>query len=97
MTDNDKLDQARLKALNRIDGAARNFWVLLIGAFAVELLLIWGFIQLADFSDRTHVLIFWSMLCLFTMLILSLTVLATYMSRQMRLLVTAIGVARRRE
>ena len=97
MSENGRLDRARNEALKRIDRDARNFWILLAGAFLTEFVLIWGYIQLADFSDRIHVLIFWSMLSIFTLIVIGLSVLAAYGNRQIRLLLKAIETANPRE
>ena len=52
-------DSARLKALDRADGAEKRLYLHVILLFAVDLLFIWGFITLSDFTNRIHVLIFW--------------------------------------
>lgn len=97
MTDNDELGRARREALRRIDTSARNFWLTLVGAFVVEVTMIFGFIRLANFTDRVHVLIFWSMLTVLTVMVLGLTVLAGHVTRQVRLVLRAIEVTARRQ
>jgi len=52
-------DSARLKALDRADGTEKRLYLNAILLYAVDLLFLWGFITLSDFSNRIHVLIFW--------------------------------------
>jgi cytochrome b subunit of formate dehydrogenase len=52
-------DSARIKALDRVDAAEKRFYLYAILLGAVDILFLFGFIQLSDFSNRVHVLIFW--------------------------------------
>lgn len=97
MNDTNRVDRARREALRRIDTGARNFWLTLAGTFVVEVTMIFGFIQLADFTDRIHVLIFWSMLTMLTVMVLGLTILAAHVSRQTRLVLRALEVTELRQ
>ena len=55
-------ETARQKALDRVDRSEWGRYKFVIALSAVEMIFIWGVAQLADFSNRVHVLIFWSLL-----------------------------------
>jgi hypothetical protein len=88
---------ARQNALHRFDlyGSERTFqvvWVLLAGLFMV---FTWGFVQLADFSNRVHVLIFWSLLSIYVPMVIGLALLWGHVSRSTRLVLKAIDLSTR--
>ena len=89
----------RRNALDRFDryGSERTFqvvWLLLIALFMV---FIWGFVQLADFSNRVHVLIFWSLLSTYVPMVIGLSLLWGHVSRSTRLVLKALDLATRKE
>ena len=89
---------ARRKALDRFDlyGSERTFqlvWFLLAALFMV---FTWGFVQLADFSNRVHVLIFWSLLSTYVPMVIGLALLWGHVSRSTRLVLKAIDLATRK-
>ncbi len=85
-------DAAR-KALDRVDRAERRFYLLAILVAALELLFLWGFVQLAEFSNRVHVLIFWSTVSTFTMFVIGLAILWNHVSRTARLILQAVDLS----
>ena len=89
---------ARRNALDRFDryGSERTFqlvWLLLTALF---MLFIWGFVQLADFANRVHVLIFWSLLSTYVPMVIGLALLWGHVSRSTRLVLKAIDLATRK-
>ena len=86
-------DTASQKALDRIDSVDRSFVLFLILIPAVEMLFLWGFIQLAAFSNRVHVLIFWSTVSTYAVLFISLVLLWGQISRNTRLVLKAIDLS----
>ncbi len=88
---------ARRNVLDRFDlyGSERTFqivWLLLAALFMV---FTWGFVQLADFSNRVHVLIFWSLLSTYVPMVIGLALLWGHVSRSTRLVLKAIDLATR--
>jgi len=89
---------ARKNALDRFDryGSERTFqlvWLLLIALFT---LFTWGFVQLADFSNRVHVLILWSLISTYVPMVIGLALLWGHVSRSTRLVLKAIDLATRK-
>ena len=89
---------ARRNALDRFDryGSERTFqimWLLLAALFFV---FIWGFVQLADFSNRVHILIFLSLLATYVPMMIGLAMLWSHVSRSTRLVLRAIDLATRK-
>ncbi len=89
---------ARRNALDRFDryGSERTFqlvWLLLAALFMV---FTWGFVQLADFSNRVHVLIFWSLLSTYVPMVIGMALLWGHVNRSTRLVLKAIDLATRK-
>jgi hypothetical protein len=84
---------ARQKALDQIDRSERRFVLVVILLAAVEMLFLWGFIQLAEFSNRVHVLIFWSTVSTYTVLVICLAMLWGHISQSTRLVLKAIDLS----
>jgi hypothetical protein len=87
---------ARQNALDRIDRSEGRFQLFVILLAAVEMLFLWGFIQLAQFTNPVHVLIFWSAVSTYTLLVLGLGILWGHVSRSTRLVLKAIDLSTRR-
>ena len=89
---------ARRNALDRFDryGSERTFQLIFFLLFALEILFLWGFWQLADFSNRVHVLIFWSLLSTYVPMMIGLALLWGHVSRSTRLVLKAIDLATRK-
>ena len=89
-------NNARRNALDRIDRSERRFYLFVILLVAVEMLFLWGFLRLAEFSNPVHVLIFWSTVSTYTLLMFGLAILWSHVSRSTRLVLKAIDLAAQR-
>jgi hypothetical protein len=85
--------------LDRFDryGSERTFRIVWLLLAALFMLFAWGFVQLADFSNRIHVLIFWSLLSVYVPMVIGLALLWSHVSRSTRLVLRAIDLATRKE
>lgn len=87
-------DAARLKALDRADHAEKRFYLYAVLLGAVDVLFLWGFIRLAEFSNRLHVLIFWLAAFFFTTMVIGgvllWAILRNHISRMTTLVLKAI-------
>ncbi len=72
MTD---LDAMRRNTLERIDRAERNYNLAFFGAALVEAAFIAGYLLLADFSQRLHLLLFLSTMATYTIVVVGLMAL----------------------
>jgi hypothetical protein len=89
-------DTARRNALDRIDRSERRFRLFVILLVAVEMLFLWGFVRLAEFSNPVHVLIFWSTVSTHTLLMFGLAILWGHVSRSTRPVLKAIDLSTQR-
>ena len=89
-------ETARQKALDRFDRSERGRYKFAIALTAVEMIFIWGFAQLADFRNRVHVLIFWSLLSIDGLVVIGVGLLWAHVSQNTRLVLKAIDLSTRR-
>jgi RNA polymerase sigma-70 factor (ECF subfamily) len=89
-------NNASRNALDRIDRSERRFCLFVILLVAVEMLFLWGFVRLAEFSNPVHVLIFWSTVSTYTLLMFGLAILWGHVSRNTRLVLKAIDLSTHR-
>lgn len=89
---------ARRNALDRFDryGSERTFQIVWLLLIALMMVFTWGFVQLADFSNRVHVLIFLSFLATYVPMVIGLALLWSHVSRSTRLVLKAIDLATRK-
>ncbi len=89
---------ARRNALDRFDlhGSERTFQLLGLLLFALMMVFTWGFVQLADFHNRVHVLIFWAFLSTYLPMVIGLALLWSHVSRSTRLVLKALDLATRK-
>jgi hypothetical protein len=89
---------ARRNALDRFDryGSERTFQLMFFLLAALFMVFTWGFVQLADFSNRTHVLIFWSLLSTYVPMVIGLALMWSHVNRSTRLVLKAIDLATRK-
>jgi len=89
---------ARQNALDRFDryDSERTFQLVGLVLIAVMMLFPWGFVRLADFSNRVHVLIFWSFFSIYVPMVIGLATLWLHVSRSTRLVLKAIDMATRK-
>lgn len=88
--------EAARKALDRFDRSERGRYKFVIALSAVEIIFIWGFTQLADFTNRVHVLIFWALLSIDALIVIGVGLLWEHVSRNTRLVLKAIELSTKR-
>jgi hypothetical protein len=84
------LDQIRTNTLQQIEATERNYKLAFVGAAAVELLFFAAFMLLADFSNRIHLLMFISVIALYTIIAAGLFVLGAHVNRNTLRIIQAI-------
>ena len=89
-------ETARRNALDRHERSERRIYIFGAMLTAVEILFIWGFAQLADFTNRVHVLIFWALLSSYAPMVIGFGMLWAHVSRNTRLVLKAIDLSTRR-
>jgi hypothetical protein len=89
---------ARQNAMDRLErySSERSFQLVYFVLAALMMVFTWGFVQLADFSNRVHVLIFWSVVSTYTPMVIGLALLWGHVSRSTRLVLKAIDLATRK-
>jgi hypothetical protein len=89
---------ARRNALDRFDryGSERTFQLVYLLLLGLMMLFVWGFVQLADFSNRVHVLIFLSVLATYIPMVIGTALLWGHVNRSTRLVLRAIDLATRK-
>ena len=90
MAQNVNLDTVRAAALARIDRSERNFKLAFIGAGLVETAFIVGFLLLADFSNRIHVLLLISTVSCYSIVVLGLFALGAHINRSIARVLKAL-------
>ena len=96
MTESRTLDNIRGAALDRMERSERHYRMAFYGAVAVETLFILGFILLADFGNRLHLLLLIATIATYTIVALGLLALGAHVSRNTQLLLRAIELLDRR-
>ena len=89
---------ARQNALDRFDryGSERTFQLVWLLLTALLMVFTWGFVQLADFSNRVHVLIFWALLSIDGLIVVGVGLLWAHVSQSTRLVLKAIDLSTKR-
>ena len=87
------LDRVRAEALARIERSERNFKLAFIGAVIVESAFIVSFLFLADFSNRLHVLLLISTVSCYSIVVLGLVALGTYINRGIARILKAVELS----
>ena len=77
----DRLDAVRAEVLRRADAAERNYKLAFFGAVALEGVFLLAFLFLADFSNRTHVLLLIATVMSYSVVILGLVALGAHVNR----------------
>ena len=94
----ERLDGFRAGALERMEKRDRQVKLAMMGAAAVELVLLLAFVALADFGDRTHLLLLIATVLVYSTLALALMALAAHVSRATERVLLAVElVAAERE
>lgn len=95
MSDIDNINQVQRTTLERIERGERRYKAAFIGAAGVEALFLVGFLLLADFSDRLHVLLLISTVALYTILAFGLMALGAHVNRNTLRILKAIELLER--
>jgi hypothetical protein len=77
----DDLDRVRGAALDRIERIERNSKRIFVAGAGVEAAFLVAFVVLADFANRSHVLLLLSTVALYTILVVGLFALGAHVSR----------------
>ena len=96
MPDKIDLDEVRKEALERIDRSERNFRLAFYAAAVFEALFMIVFVFAADFSNRMHVLLFIATVGSYSVIVLGLLTLGTYVNRSVLRVLRAIELIGRR-
>ena len=81
MTTERNFDATRRAALDRVDRSQRAYRAFFLAAAAVEALFLAGFVLLADFGQRLHVLLLLAAVATYTIIALGLLALGQHVSR----------------
>jgi|SRR5690349_18519246 len=92
MAQNVNLDNVRAAALARIDRSERNFKLAFFAAAFVESAFIVGFLMLADFSNRLHVLLLISTVSCYSIVGLGLVALGAHINRGIARVLKALEI-----
>jgi hypothetical protein len=85
-----RLDDIRSDVLARIDRAERNYKLAFVAAGVVEAIFLIAFVFLADFKDRTHVLILLGTVMTYSMVAVGLVALGAHVNRAILRVLQAI-------
>jgi len=90
MSEVNNIDGIRGTTLDRIDRSERNYKAVFFGAAIVEAFFLTSFLLLADFSNRTHLLLLIAAVAVYTILALGLVALGSYINRHTLRIMKAI-------
>jgi hypothetical protein len=90
-----RLDQIRTSTLARIERAERNYMRAFIAAAILEALYLAAFVLLADFSNRTHVLVLLGTVGTYTLVGVGLLILGSHVTRSTLQVLKALELATR--
>jgi hypothetical protein len=85
-----RLDEIRNDVLARMDRAERNYKLAFIAAAVVEGSFLLAFLLLADFSNRTHVLLLMGTVMTYSILAIGLVALGAHVNRAILRVLQAI-------
>jgi hypothetical protein len=88
------LDQVRRAALDRIEKSERHFKGALVGAAIVECLFLVTFLLAMERGNRTHLLLLVGTVGSYTVIVLGLIVLGTYVNQSTARILKAIELMR---
>jgi hypothetical protein len=83
-------DNVRGNVLDRIDRYERNYKLAFFSAVVIELAFIAGFLLLADFSNRLHLLLLISAMAVYMILVSGLFALGAHVSRNTQIVLKAV-------
>lgn len=89
----DKTHNETGDALRRIDRAERQYKLAFLAAVAVEGVMLLVYLALADFGDRTHVLLLVAMVATYTIIGVGLVALGAHVNRNTLRILRAVQLA----
>ncbi|HEX8922092.1 MAG TPA: hypothetical protein VF766_11485 [Pyrinomonadaceae bacterium] len=90
MTDANNINEVRKMALDRIDRSERQYKVTFLGAAIIEAFFLAGFLLLADFSNRMHLLLLLATIAIYSILALGLVALGVHIKSNTLRILTAV-------
>jgi len=96
MTDTPNLDRVRGETLDRIERSEHKVKLAILAAALVEVVLMGGFLRIADFGNPLHVLLLIATVAIYAILGLGLIALGAHANRNTRILLKAIEMMERR-
>jgi hypothetical protein len=91
----DNIDRVQRTTLDRIERSERHYKTAFIGAATVEGLFLIGFLLLADFSNRMHLLLLITTVAVYTILAFGLLALGSHVNRNTLRILKAIELLER--
>jgi len=95
MTTDARLDQIRTATLAQIERAERNYMRGFLAAACLEAVYLAAFVLLADFSNRTHVLVLLGTVGTYTLVAIGLLILGAHVTRSTLQVLKALEVSSR--
>jgi len=86
----EKINEIRKNTLNKIERSERNYKYAVSGAAFIELFFFAAFLVLADFSDRTHVLLLITTIAVYTITAFGLIALGIHVNQNTLRVLNAI-------
>lgn len=90
------IEEARREALDRVDRTERDYKLVFLAAALVESAFLVGYLLLADFSNRLHVLLLIASVAIYTIVALGLVALGAHVKRCTLRILKAIELSRAR-
>lgn len=90
------IEEARRDALDRVDRTERDYKLVFLAAAVVESAFLAGYLLLADFSNRLHVLLLIASVAIYSIVALGLVALGAHVKRCTLRILKAIELSRGR-
>ena len=97
MSEANNIEGARKSALDRVDRTERQHKITFFGAAVIEAAFLLSFLLLADFSNRTHLLLLIATIAIYTILALGLVALGSHANRNTLRILRAIELLEKGE
>lgn len=94
MNETGPIEEARRGALDRVDRAERDYKLVFLAAAVVESAFLVGYLLLADFSNRLHVLLLIAAVAIYSIVALGLVALGAHVKRCTLRILKAIDLAK---
>lgn len=94
MSETGPIEDARRSALDRVDRAERSYKLTFLAAAAAESAFLIGYLLLADFSNRLHVLLLIASVAIYSIVALGLVALGVHVKSCTLRILKAIDLAR---